>query len=267
MLSALSTQATRLCPVRIGSCSYSTRVTRVRNAAASSTRRTPSELFSSPLTTLSDVPPLSTVEKGTAYEEHTQAFLRETFPRMDLMRIGGANDGGVDLTGWWWSPLQGVGDQARALDRVRVTVQCKSEARKLGPVHVREMQGVMTARHDVAADKPSNVLPASMAVLASSSGFSKQCVALALSAPFPLLLLHLLYPSQQRFVGLHGTQFACPTIAANDALLRGLLQNQLEIRWLTTLATPAASAPPLRGRPRAPFKVDLPALFLGGERL
>lgn len=224
---------------------------------------------------------MSTVERGTAYEEHTQAFLKRTFPRMDLMRVGGAHDGGIDLTGWWWSPLRGLllNETGTETDdngpgRVRITVQCKSEARKLGPVHVREMQGTMTARHGQATTasvgqpdpaQPTNLsaVPA-MAVLASSSGFSKQCLLQALAAPFPLMLVHLLFPEQQARAGIEHTPFACPTIAANDALLKGLLRSHLEVRWLATTVTPARRGP---GRPAAPVKVDMPALYLAGKRL
>lgn len=232
---------------------------------------------------------MSAVQRGTTYEEHVKSFLQATFPRMDLMRIGGAHDGGIDLTGWWWSPLKELAEntlnETLKAGRVRITVQCKSEARKLGPRHVREMHGTMVAiqRSGSIEPEPLDTLPQSvlqssklalegndtsvpaMAILASSSGFSKQCLLQAFSAPFPLLLVHLLFPDQQGNPLQDCTPFAHPTIAANDALLTGLLQSQLQVRWSSTLATPTAK--PGRGRKPNPVKIDMPALYLGGKRL
>ncbi|PWN35562.1 uncharacterized protein FA14DRAFT_178931 [Meira miltonrushii] len=232
---------------------------------------------------------MSTVQRGTTYEEHVKSFLQKTFPRMDLMRIGGAHDGGIDLTGWWWSPLKELAESSLSetlkAGRVRITVQCKSEARKLGPRHVREMHGTMVAiqRSGSIEPEPLDALPQSvleasklaldshdssvpaMAILASSSGFSKQCLLQAFSAPFPLLLVHLLFPDQQGNVLQDSTPFAHPTIAANDALLTGLLQSQLQVRWSSTLATPIVKQG--RGRKPNPVKIDMPALYLGGKRL
>lgn len=225
---------------------------------------------------------MSTVQRGTTYEEHVKSFLQNTFPRMDLMRIGGAHDGGVDLTGWWWSPLKETRtgnnlEETLKAGRVRITVQCKSEARKLGPRHVREMHGTMVAIQRsgsiVEQPEPLDALPQSvlestpaMAILASSSGFSKQCLLQAFSAQFPLLLVHLLFPEQQgTILQDSSTPFAHPTIAANDALLNGLLQSQLEVRWCSTLATPNVKTG--KGKKPNPVKIDMPALYLGGKRL
>lgn len=228
---------------------------------------------------------MSTVQRGTTYEEHVKSFLQNTFPRMDLMRIGGAHDGGIDLTGWWWSPLSKKFTEK--FDRIRITVQCKSEARKLGPRHVREMHGTMIAiqrsgspiePEELSAIPAQSVLESStnvpsrsnhdrvpaMAVLASSSGFSKQCLMQAFSAEFPLLLVHLLFPDQNANLVQDSTfPFAHPTIAANDALLNGLLQSQLEVRWSASVTTLKQRA----GRKSAPVKIDMPALYLGGKRL
>jgi Protein of unknown function (DUF2034) len=235
---------------------------------------------------------MSTVQRGTTYEEHVKTFLQNTFPRMDLMRIGGAHDGGIDLTGWWWSPLQNATENSFSetlkSGRVRITVQCKSEARKLGPRHVREMHGTMVAIQRLGSidresfdQLPQSILESSsvpledynnstpaMAILASSSGFSKQCLLQAFSAPFPLLLVHLLFPDQQANVlQQNSTHFAHPTIVANDALSNGLLKSQLEIRWSSTLATPAVKQGRGRQSTPDPIKIDMPALYLGGKRL
>lgn len=46
---------------------------------------------------------LSTVQRGTAFEYRSLALLTKHMS-MSLTRVGGSNDGGVDLIGWWWVP-------------------------------------------------------------------------------------------------------------------------------------------------------------------
>lgn len=73
----------------------------------------------------------SSVYVGTRYEYTAAAALaRYGFV---LRRIGGASDGGIDLVGTWALP-----SLARP---VRAIVQCKAGARRVGPQHVRELEG------------------------------------------------------------------------------------------------------------------------------
>ncbi|EEB89062.1 hypothetical protein MPER_12892 [Moniliophthora perniciosa FA553] len=65
---------------------------------------------------------------------------------MSLTRVGGKEDGGIDLIGWWWIP-EGA-KESNAVDfsrrkRVRVVAQCKAEKKKIGPGYVRELEGVV----------------------------------------------------------------------------------------------------------------------------
>jgi hypothetical protein len=46
---------------------------------------------------------LSTVQRGTAFEYRVLAQLTKHMS-MSLTRVGGSNDGGIDLIGWWWVP-------------------------------------------------------------------------------------------------------------------------------------------------------------------
>jgi hypothetical protein len=46
---------------------------------------------------------LSAVHRGTAFENRALSLLSEHMS-MSLTRVGGSNDGGVDLIGWWWVP-------------------------------------------------------------------------------------------------------------------------------------------------------------------
>lgn len=56
---------------------------------------------------------LSTVARGTAFETKSRALL-DTIFGMTLERVGGANDGGVDLIGWWYLPQVGQPKKTKA---------------------------------------------------------------------------------------------------------------------------------------------------------
>ena len=68
---------------------------------------------------------------------------------MNLTRVGGKGDGGIDLRGFWKLPgLRHLDQAARDTDdlvRLRVLAQCKAEQLKVGPKTVREMEGVVSA--------------------------------------------------------------------------------------------------------------------------
>lgn len=74
----------------------------------------------------------STTFVGTKYEYTVQASLRRW--ALDLGRIGGRDDAGIDLVGTWHIP-------GRELAPFRVIVQCKALKTKLGPNIVRELEG------------------------------------------------------------------------------------------------------------------------------
>lgn len=64
---------------------------------------------------------------------------------MDLQKVGGKGDSGVDLRGWWHLPPLGsesdsVGGRRR---RIRVIAQCKAESKTMGPRVVRELEGTL----------------------------------------------------------------------------------------------------------------------------
>lgn len=280
---------------------------------------------------IASVPVSSAVHRGTAYEEHVLGCLSATLAGIRLARVGGAHDGGIDLTGWWWNPLPADKDETSRsaaaststasgetgaatppLDRIRVMVQCKAEMKRLGPIHIREIQGTYASRfgqpRGVVADVLENgsALPGytlspsakdtgrtpAMGILASSSGFSKQCILQALACPVPLLLLHLLHPADAPVSGnaektmrtsMSSTSpsdapaapkspFAVLSMVANDALRFGLLSGRLEIKWLARLSMPSLA--PRKGRGRQSKPADepplqpqlIPALFIDGRR-
>lgn len=92
----------------------------------------------------------TTLEVGTAFEKHALSFLNKSMS-MSLRRVGGANDGGVDLRGWWWVPRVATpaiestaSENDGGVRRLRVLAQCKAEKKSVGPRAVRELEGVMS---------------------------------------------------------------------------------------------------------------------------
>lgn len=73
----------------------------------------------------------STVFVGTHYEYAVSAALSRY--GFSLKRVGGASDYGTDLLGTWTPPTTGT--------EVRVLVQCKAGAQRVGPNLVRELEG------------------------------------------------------------------------------------------------------------------------------
>ncbi|KAJ2244338.1 hypothetical protein GGI13_006259 [Coemansia sp. RSA 455] len=111
---------------------------------------------------------ISTVESGTAYENHTISI----FNRLgaSLERTGGAGDNGVDFRGPWTLPEQ---------QRFYLVGQCKYyERKKIGPSVIREWEGVMS-RQELDT----------LGVVAASSGFTSSCIQAALSSIYPIALV------------------------------------------------------------------------------
>ncbi|WRT69640.1 uncharacterized protein IL334_006629 [Kwoniella shivajii] len=172
----------------------------------------------------------STLEIGTSFENHSLRYLNNEL-YMNLRRVGGAGDGGIDLRGWWWIPHTDtrpitssssaptksevlVGE--RNIRRIRVIAQCKAEKKPLGPRAVRELEGVMSALKfrmnrcspsssstsseqpqgnedsDLEVEEPDDLQEKdNMAILISQSGFTKSTMIQASSSNTPLMLVHL----------------------------------------------------------------------------
>ncbi len=72
---------------------------------------------------------------GTHYE-YTVASRLQRYG-FSLRRIGGASDGGIDLLGTWAVPS--------APEPLRVLLQCKALAQKIGPRLIRELEGAFVS--------------------------------------------------------------------------------------------------------------------------
>ena len=229
---------------------------------------------------------LSAVHRGVAFEKRALSALSEL--SMSLRRVGGRNDGGVDLQGWWWVPETilykehdahvredigvsvGIDPSRRRRTRIRVLAQCKAEKKKLGPGHVREMEGTLhryitsTSVHADGTERSSSsaVLQRAVALLVSSSEFTKAAVLSAQSSSLPLLLIHV--PSVSNHpahldegfqIGEVGSAIWNPALGGS----KGLFSGQIELLWERNLvSTTAERQDSVSGRP---------VLWYRGERL
>ncbi|KAG8730419.1 hypothetical protein FRC11_006738 [Ceratobasidium sp. 423] len=198
------------------------------------------------------VPKMSTVFVGRAFEHRSLSLLQSRLS-MTLAHVGARGDGGVDLQGWWWVPRL---DESKGKDRraIRVLAQCKALKSKLGPIHVRELEGAaLVQQHSFAAQDPlvtSTKQQELVAVIISLSGFTSGTVKRAMASPIPFLLLHLPAPESSPFPPPEQEEeempqpLPIPTEPDSDPDLvgpivwnfklagaTGLLGGHMEIRW------------------------------------
>lgn len=145
---------------------------------------------------------VSTTSIGLAYELATLAFLSRPPLSFKLQRVGGKNDHGVDLRGFWNVPLRKIQQQpddrnaalGRGSTRCSVIVQCKAETQALGPSVVRELEGTV-AFEDLSLNPASagkdKKARRTVGLLASQSGFSREALLRAQVSTFPLFLLEI----------------------------------------------------------------------------
>lgn len=211
----------------------------------------------------------SSVARGTRYEHLCLEVLRQMFG-MELERTGGAGDRGIDLRGWWVP--KAAADQEHSRQRIRILAQCKCQdegGKKMGPVLIREMEGVMlrnassttTPPFDSDSQDQTQVEDAPLAgVILSSSGFSKQALLQVRSSNVPLVAMHVLAQSQAEAeaeaekAASARSHLAdrCVAVVWNDrfgAPNQGLLDGGLEVRWVRTLSARSNAKDGGAGRP------------------
>ena len=179
---------------------------------------------------------------------------------MSLKRVGGKEDGGIDLLGWWWLPHESSDVSATSLfkrRRIRVIGQCKAEKKKMGPNYVRELEGVLFRFFTSKTDTPtaSSALESELdddpqdgirqpklsgtviALLISQSSFTKSTILRANSSPIPFCLLHIpeLEPAPSERAPEEPRTSPVKEVGTawcNPALL-GLpeLKGRMEVRW------------------------------------
>ncbi|KAI9843647.1 MAG: hypothetical protein M1838_002522 [Thelocarpon superellum] len=89
-----------------------------------------------------DLPPASTLYTGTHYEYTTQRSLARY--GLELRRIGGRSDGGIDLLGHWTLPSDvppSTASTPAPAPPLKILVQCKAIKRPAGPQIIRELEG------------------------------------------------------------------------------------------------------------------------------
>ncbi|KAF9254989.1 hypothetical protein L218DRAFT_842318, partial [Marasmius fiardii PR-910] len=186
----------------------------------------------------------TTVYRGTFFEQRSLSIL-EKHLSMTLTRVGGKEDGGIDLIGWWWIPV--VDSSSEIVDlsirkRVRVIAQCKAEKKNIGPKYVRELEGVVyrhtdqsstTTSHGDAAlegvNRPSSTI---VALFISESPFTKSALLRAMSSTVPFLLVHIPPSPSNGELDLDSGE-SIGTLVWNPALggTSGLLRGKMEVRW------------------------------------
>ncbi|KAK0438338.1 uncharacterized protein EV420DRAFT_1316524 [Desarmillaria tabescens] len=174
----------------------------------------------------------STVFRGTTFENRSLAILKNVFG-MALRRVGGKNDGGVDLVGWWGLPTATPGTST---NRLRVIAQCKAEKKKFSPRYVREMEGVAWRYGSIQAEESESAPPPMplpeddqntgplIALLLSESTFTKATLLRAQSSPVPFMLAQILNEEEMKDIDA-----PIAGITWNVAL-RNLMEGY-ELRW------------------------------------
>ncbi|BGP02877.1 hypothetical protein RTG_03001 [Rhodotorula toruloides ATCC 204091] len=246
---------------------------------------------SGPLEPVSPLAP-STTALGTAYELATAQYLSaRPFNVRGLIRVGGANDKGIDLRGRWqwglpskenedsldydeglfgWGKVRPVPDirqrwvedmseeevwqddeDVEGYDLLRmfeVAVQCKAEAKALGPAVVRELEGTILAeslrrqtRRNMApfrspfSRQPSHssrgVHPQPLGILVSLNGFSEQALRYASASHLPISLVHLAAQDKLRMVQSGGKVGNIEAVSAslNEAMRRVISEAFAEV--------------------------------------
>ncbi|WVW86986.1 hypothetical protein I302_109042 [Kwoniella bestiolae CBS 10118] len=208
----------------------------------------------------------TTLDIGTSFEKHALRYFNDEL-HMDLRRVGGAGDGGIDLRGWWWLPRStdsssGLQDTADGLSRevgidklglkdvrrVRVVAQCKAEKKSLGPRAVRELEGVMgnlrfrinpnqplsssSSTTSLTSDDSFNPEERDIAILVSQSGFTKSTMQYSASSNIPLMLVHLPggRPTDELSDEQAEEEIEVKSLWWNRALSEGVLGDGIELR-------------------------------------
>ncbi|KAG0696414.1 hypothetical protein DFH29DRAFT_879369 [Suillus ampliporus] len=182
---------------------------------------------------------LSTVARGTAFEQRSLQVLQQYFS-MSLKRVGGKSDGGVDLLGWWWLPLSDSQSTPITLHRRRIRVLGTSVKQKRR--NSRQTTFAKWKAYGTCTLRPApNHCPnwAQLPFSSQSQNSPPATLTRVLGSSVPFLLMHLPPPTSpvpdscaENALGEVGSAFWNPALGGAHGLLRG----ELDVRWEHDLA-------------------------------
>ncbi|KAF9924290.1 hypothetical protein FBU30_005708, partial [Linnemannia zychae] len=152
----------------------------------------------------------STIYRGTLFEYQTQEILRKTLG-IYTQRSAGNGDLGVDLRGTWFLPLSASPKPGDKVRHLKVIIQCKKMASKIGPKFVRELQGSLSFE-----TQPT------MAILAVSSDYTRQALLPYAKSLWPMALVVIDTETQE-----------CRKLMWNRAAEKVMHGLQIGTRWMS----------------------------------
>lgn len=157
----------------------------------------------------------STVYRGTLYE-YTVLETLASFA-FKLYRTGGTDDKGIDLRGSWHlthHDAKKTEAQDSSEKPLEVVIQCKNEAKRVGPRYIRELSGIKAPK-------------GTLLILASSSTFTELAIQALMTSESPLCLAVI---SQVNIAGLIKSD-----ASAGAGTLRQLIWNVAAAKVLGSL--------------------------------
>ncbi|OMJ29110.1 hypothetical protein AYI69_g1391 [Smittium culicis] len=138
----------------------------------------------------------------------------------NLKRNGGANDLGIDFSGFWkLDPLSN--------NNIYLVGQCKNYSSTLGPAIIREFEGVMSRQNE----------NDTVGILSCPNGFSAKAIETAMSSKYPLSLLTIRFNHNENSVkNINSLRVENKNTAKNDSgIIESFIWNRVAVKFFTDL--------------------------------